>query len=309
MSWLYVTSPGPGEGKTAVAAALLRLLGPSSYRRVAQCEHPDAAFLAGFVGAPPNDALTVGAADPSVEPTDAPSIVEGEPPAPAGLATLAVVGYRGDGTVVAARALAEGANVVGIVLNAVPTAQRDLVARVVEPGLASLGLSVLGVLPEERALRAATVAELAAFLEGEVICAPEARGNLIESYMVGAMSDVSGVPYFNRKQNKAVVCGGNRIDVHMAALATPCRCIVATGGYDPDPVVLERADAEGVPIVRLVPDTVSTMDRISAFLRTVRFRHEAKVAPFVELFRRHVDLSPIERVLHAPAPAVGRASR
>ena len=95
----------------------------------------------------------------------------------------------------------------------------------------------------------------------------------------------------------------------MAALATPCQCLVATGGYDPDPVVLERAEADDVPIVRLVADTVSTMDRISDFLPAVRFHHEAKLAPFVELFQRQVERARIERVLGAHAPAVGGATR
>lgn len=310
MSQLFVTSPGPGEGKTAVAAALLRLFGPARYRRLSQGEHPDAAFVGRYLGpATPTEQLTVGRADLALGPTDRPEIIEGEPPAPAGLPTLAVVAYRGQGTAGAAGALAEGADVVGVVLNAVPPTQRGFVAREIEPALGAVGLTLLGVLPEERPLRAATVAELAAFLQGEVLTAHGALGNLVESYMVGAMSHVSGVPYFNRKQNKAVVCGGNRIDIHMAALATPCRCLVATGGYDPDPVVLERAEADDVPIVRLVADTVSTMDRISDFLRAVRFHHEAKLAPFVELFQRQVERARIERVLGAHAPAVGGATR
>jgi BioD-like phosphotransacetylase family protein len=309
MSALYVTSPGPGEGKTAVAAALLRLLGPASYRRRGEEGHPDAAFLAEHVVRPPYDALAVAPDDRPAAADGAPVVLEGEGPAPAGTPSLAVVGYRGEATAEAAGSLGRDANALGVVLNAVPAPQRDRVERAVGTELAALGTRLLGVLPEERSLRAATVAELAAFLGGEVLCAHDALDNLVESYMVGAMSHAGARPYFNRKQNKAVVCGGNRLDLHMAALATPCRCILATGGFDPDPVVLERAEAEGVPMVKLLGDTVSTMDRISAFLRQVRFRHEAKLGPFVELFRRHVDLDQIGRALGAAAPVLGGAGR
>ena len=132
--------------------------------------------------------------------------------------------------------------------------------------------------------------------------------NMIESYMIGAMSHIgnSAVPYFERFQNKAVVTGGNRIDVHMAALGTPCQAIVLTAGFDPDPVVVERAEAEGCPLIQVGDETPAVMDRIGAFLRAVRFRHAGKVPLAADLLRQHVDLSPIEAALGLSAVAVQR---
>ena len=283
MSGLHVTSPGPGEGKTAVAAALVRLFGPRGYEREGGADHPDQRFMAEHTPA-----------------ADEPALSEGESPR-TGRPSLAVVAYRGDATAETLREIVRRDRPIGAILNAVPDAQRRLVEREIVPVLAELGVPLLGILPETRALRAASVGELAAFLDGTVMTAPDALGNLVENYMLGAMSHVSGLPYFNRKENKAVVTGGDRLDVIMSALGTPCRCIIATGGFDPDPVLLERAQAEEVPIVKVGEDAVVTLDRIATFLRGVRFHHEAKIEPFVELFRRHVDLGALERALGSSA--------
>jgi BioD-like phosphotransacetylase family protein len=280
MSGLHVTSPGPGEGKTAVACALLHLFGLRRYERDGGADHPDGQFVARLVAAG----------------GEGPTVSEGET-ARADRPSLAVVAYRGDATAGALGELARRHRPIGAIVNAVPPAQRRVFEREVRPALEELGVRVLGALPEERALRAASVGELAAFLGGEVMTAEHALDNLVENYMVGAMSHVGGLPYFNRKQNKAVVTGGDRLDVIMAALGTPCRCIVATGGFDPDPVLLERAEAEEVPIVRVGESAVATLDRIGVFLRGVRFRHEAKIEPFAALFREHVDTGELERAL------------
>lgn len=283
MSRLHITSPGSAEGKTAVVVALARLFGLASYERSGGADHPDARFVAALG--------TV---------RDGVALIEGEAPATSMEPSLAVVGYRGDATIERLRELTQRSQPIGVILNAVPDAQRRFVERELSP---SLGVPILGTVPEERALRAATVAELVDFLGATVLTAPHALDNLIENYMLGAMSHVSGLPYFNRKANKAVVTGGDRIDVVMAALGTPCRCIVATGGVAPDPVVLERAEADDVPIIAVGEDAVATLDRISAFLRDVRFRHQAKIEPFVELFKRNVDLPALERAIGVSAAA------
>jgi BioD-like phosphotransacetylase family protein len=319
MSGLHVTSPGPGEGKTAVACALLRSFGLRTYERDGGDDHPDGQFVARLLDASAEakaDARTAREGRPHPAPLPegggtwgqtqrraGPPVSEGEA-ARADRASLAVVAYRGDATAGAMAELARRHRPIGVILNAVPAAQQRVVEREVRPALEELGVPVLGVLPEERALRAASVGELAAFLGGEVMTAEDALDNLVENYMVGAMSHLSGRPYFNRKQNKAVVTGGDRLDVIMAALGTPCRCVVVTGGFDPDPVLLERAEAEEVPIVKVSESATATLDRIGLFLRGVRFRHEAKIEPFVRLFRERVDLSALERALGASAAAV-----
>jgi BioD-like phosphotransacetylase family protein len=288
MASLYVCSPRAGDGKTTVAAALLSVLGrntPTSYRGA------DAAFVKQALG------LADG-------PTGS-EIVEVEDAAAAGGARLIVAAYTGDATLEAARACASAGQTIGVILNMVPPAQTRFVERELRPQLEQAGLPVLGVLPELRALRGHTAAEVAQFLRGAVIAGQDYLDNVIESYMIAAMSHLgsSGVPYFERFQNKAVVTGGDRIDVHLSALGTPCQALILTGGYDPDPVVLERAESEACPLIQVADNTPQVMDAIGLFLRDVRMRHASKIPIAADLVRQHVDLAPIERALGLSAAA------
>jgi BioD-like phosphotransacetylase family protein len=283
MPELTICSPRLGDGKTTVAVGLLSLLGRaglSGYRRL---------------GADGADAAFVQAAFGLASSGHSAGLIEAD--APLGQ-TLVVAAYRGAGTVAEARGCA-GSGAIGAILTQVPAAQVRYVERELRPALAAAGLPLLGALPEERALRSHTAAELAAYLDGNVLTARESLANPIESYMIGAMSHIgaSGVPYFERMETKVVVTGGDRIDVHLAALGTLCQAMVLTGGYHPDPVVIERAEAEECPLIQVGEDTPEVVDRISQFLRKVRCRHAAKVPIAARLVEQCVDLAPIEAAL------------
>jgi len=253
MATLFVTSPRPGAGKSAIAAAVQQAL-----------------------GAP------------------AGSIVEGE-----GTPRLIVASYRGEKTL-------DGVTLgsVGVILNQVPTAGGRRVERELRPALEAAGHKLLGSIPEEPALRSAKVADLVAFLGGEVVAGHDFLDNEFQSIMVGAMSHQGGttLPYFMRMDKKVVVTGGDRIDIHMGALGTPTQAIVATGGYAPDPVVIERAEAEGTPIIAVLPETPEIVDRVGTFLENARF-DAGKTGILTELVKQHVDLAPIRAALGLQAAA------
>ena len=107
-----------------------------------------------------------------------------------------------------------------------------------------------------------SVGELAKHLEGEILNCPERSEELIESLMVGALSVDSGLDYFGRKTNKAVITRGDRPDIQMAALETSTKCLILTGNISPMPIVLHRAKEKGIPIIVVKEDTLSTLRRI-----------------------------------------------
>jgi len=276
-----ITSCQPGDGKTTVAMGLLRVFADlfDGYRRAGEARDDEQ-----FVRACSVDAGSTGV------------LVESDSrDAGAGPGFL-VASYRGEGTAAALGAARRDGAAIGLFLTGVPPGHIDSFTRngrvVIE---AAAGVPLLGVVPEIRSLRGATVLELARFLGAGVLAGQAGIYNFVENYMVGAMSHVSGIPYFSRKENKAVICGGHRIDIHLAALGTPCQCLVATGGVVPDPVVLDRAEIEGVPILQVEDDAVRTIDRVSRFLRQVRFRHREKVDALIPAFREHVDVAAVRR--------------
>ena len=115
------------------------------------------------------------------------------------------------------------------------------------------------MLSGERAATGASVARIAERLQAEVLCCSESLDGVVENLMIAAMTVDSGLDYFSRKDNKAVIVRGERPDCQLAALATSTRCLVLTGGVKPHVQVLSLAEEKGVPVLLTNRDTLSTV--------------------------------------------------
>lgn len=121
----------------------------------------------------------------------------------------------------------------------------------------------------ERTSLAISIRKLADILHGEILTSPEKSGDLVESIMVGAMTLDPAPLYFGLRTNKAVVTRGDRPDIQLAALETPTRCLVLTGGVKTLPIVVQRAGELGVPIILVDKDTTATLSAIEEGLSAV----------------------------------------
>jgi BioD-like phosphotransacetylase family protein len=163
----------------------------------------------------------------------------------------------------------------------------------VRPFLEKQGVKVYGVIPEERVLQAVSVREIAERLDGEILCAEEAADELVENLMVGAMSVDSALSYFRRLPNKAVITGGDRPDVQLAALETSTKAVILTGNLQPSPLIVSRAAEIGVPMILVKQDTLSTVEAISSFFGRTRLHQPRKLERFRELMAERVDLESL----------------
>jgi BioD-like phosphotransacetylase family protein len=208
---------------------------------------------------------------------------------------------RYDETLMVDRALTAqnyfGSLMMGMVINEVPRANMEHVREVVGPYLKRHGLQLLGVLPKDQLLAAPTVAELAEGLQAEILCAPEHTGKLVEHMLVGAMSVESALTYFRRKPNKAVITGGDRADIQLAALETSTRSLVLTGNLYPNPVVLNRAEELGVPVLLTSLDTLSAVEIIERYFDRSRFQQPQKIERFTALLNEHFDFASLYEAL------------
>jgi hypothetical protein len=183
-----------------------------------------------------------------------------------------------------------GQSLLGVVINRVPRYRMRFIEEVVRPFLQARGVRVYGVLPEEKLLQAVSVREIAERLDGEILCAEEAADELVENLMVGAMSVDSALSYFRRLPNKAVITGGDRPDIQLAALETSTKCIILTGNLRPSPIILSRAEEIGVPMILVKPDTLTTIETINSFFGRTRFHQAKKIARFRGLLGERLDL-------------------
>ena len=196
-----------------------------------------------------------------------------------------------DDTLAAARRL--GDRLVGVIFNRVSDAAYDEVESVVAPFLEGKGIPVVGVLPREASLAGVTVAELADELGVETLTDVPTDG-VVERFLVGAMSGESALRFFRRTKDAAVITGGDRTDIHTAALEAPgIKCLVVTGGRRPPGAVLGKAAEKGVPVLLSSADTLSTLERAEDVIRSGRTRDEHTVDVMASLLRDHADVDAL----------------
>ncbi|MBM4466285.1 MAG: phosphotransacetylase family protein [Chloroflexi bacterium] len=186
-----------------------------------------------------------------------------------------------------------GDALVGMVFNAVPRAKMELIESEAKPYLESQGIKCFGVLTQERILLSVSVAELAEILEGQILNSPEQGEDLVENLMVGAMGVDSALEYFRRKPNKAVITGGDRPDIQLAALQTSTRCIICTGGIQPNQLILAQAEDLGVPMILAKQDTLTALEIIERIFGKTRFHQKKKVAEFEKLLEERFDFASL----------------
>ncbi len=190
-----------------------------------------------------------------------------------------------------------GDALVGVVLNAIPRQRMPFVQEVVKPALETRGIPVLAVLPQERLLLSVSVGDLTEFLSGTVLCCTDKMDELVEHLMVGAMSVDSALSYFRRKPNKAVITGGDRPDIQLAALETSTKCVILTGNMRPSPIILGRAEEVGVPMILVRHDTLAAVEVIERFFGKTRFHLEKKVRRFEEMLEDRFDFESLYAAL------------
>jgi BioD-like phosphotransacetylase family protein len=190
-----------------------------------------------------------------------------------------------------------GDRLLGLVINAVPRPQMRFVREVARPLLHKRDIPVLGVLPEERLLSSVSVRELVEELGGETLCCQEGLDDLVEYLMVGAMTAESAITYFRQRPNKAVITGGDRTDVMLAALETSTQCLILTGNHTPGREVLARAREVRVPVIVVEPDTLSTVRSAERIFGRTFVRQPRKISHFNTILQERFDFAQLYGML------------
>jgi BioD-like phosphotransacetylase family protein len=186
-----------------------------------------------------------------------------------------------------------GDSMTGAVLNSVPQRQMESAQDIAKPYLQREGILVYGILPEEEFLMSVSVGQLADTLEGEIVCCAGGADELVENLLVGAMSSDVALSYFRRTPNKAVITGGDRSDIQLAALQTSTKCLILTGNLYPQDMILGMAQDYGVPIIVSKHDTLTTVQIVEEFFGRSRFQQEKKVQRFEKLLDEHFDFTSL----------------
>lgn len=188
-----------------------------------------------------------------------------------------------------------GDRLLGVALNQVFPSQLEYVRSTVVPFLEGAQIPVLGVIPHDAQIEAPTVQNVIDHIDAQIIGAGD-RQRLIENLSIGAMSAENALSFFRRKVNKAVITGGDRSDLQIAALETSTSCLILTGNMRPAATVMDRAAQRNVPILLTPDDTLTTVQRLESLMGHLRFGG-SKRDRFHTLAEAHLDWNRLNALL------------
>ncbi len=171
----------------------------------------------------------------------------------------------------------------GIFINRVPTEATQFIHEVAVPFIEKRGIPVFGILPEVRGLAALTLGELIEILEPELLTKVTRPNALVENLTVGAMTAEAALSRFRKYANKAVITGGDRTDIQLAALETSTTCLILTGNLRPSPLVVKQANEFGVPILLVHNNTMETIEKIERTFGRTHLGQSNKLEQFKAL--------------------------
>ncbi len=187
-----------------------------------------------------------------------------------------------------------GEYLLGVLINDIPPDQLSSLETTLRSFLERQGIPVLGMMPRNALLRSVSVRELVLQLQAEVLCCADRLDLMVERLTIGAMNVNSALKYFRKRKNMAVVTGGDRPDIQMAALETSTQCLILTGHLPPQPFILNRAEELEIPVLSVDLDTLTTVEIIDNAFGQVRLHEPIKVGCIRQLMTQHFD---IERLM------------
>ena len=183
-----------------------------------------------------------------------------------------------------------GDRLLGIVINDVPPVELVTATETIKPYLENQDIPVLGMIPQDRILNSVSVREIATRLNAEVLCCSEHLDWMVESLSIGAMNVNSALGYFRQRENMAVVTGGDRTELQMAALETSTHCLILTGRIPPKELIIERAESLEIPVLSVDTDTLTTVEVVDSAFGKVPIQEAIKVEQIKRLMKQHFDI-------------------
>ena len=182
-----------------------------------------------------------------------------------------------------------GDALIGVIINRVPEEMNRFVTDLVIPFLEMRGILVFGILPEAQSLAALTVSDLVDVLEAELLTKYYRPHAMVENLTVGAMTAEAALSRFRKYPQKAVITGGDRTDIQLAALETSTTCLILTGNLHPSPLIIKQAEEFGVAVLLVRTNTMETVEKIEKIYGKTRLGQTKKLDQFQALFNENVN--------------------
>jgi BioD-like phosphotransacetylase family protein len=217
---------------------------------------------------------------------------------------ITVVGYQNSLQVVddiLTASIRLGKRLLGVIVNSVPAQRLDYIHEYVIPYIQKQGVTVLAALPYQQVLHSISIDEIRQYLDAETIYCDSAD-ELVENLTIASMNVEQALNYFRQVPNKAVIAGGDRPDIQLAALETSTKILILTGNMRPNPMIETRAKERGVAIILSHHDTLTTVEKIEQFFGKTHFHQTEKVVRFEHLLNNTLDFQELYQIIGLQKP-------
>ncbi len=190
-----------------------------------------------------------------------------------------------------------GERLLGVIVNRVHAGYAEKLQDLIVPFLEQKGIPVFGILPYDAVLGSVMIADIVEVLAGDVLCCRNRLDGLIEHFLIGGMQVDRALEYIRKARNNAVIVGGDRADIHLAAIEAATQCLILTGNLYPNEIVVSRAEMRGIPIVVVRGDTYSVAKKIDDLSRKLRIKEKEKVYCGIRLIEEQVNFERLYEAL------------
>lgn len=197
-----------------------------------------------------------------------------------------------------------GNALVGVIFNQVEESQITLITEKVIPYLEALSIPVLAALPKLPFLGGIRVSELVSYLDAAVLCCGDHLDLVVENLKIGAMNVNAALRFFGQGMHQAVVTGGDRRDLQIAALETSTHCLILTGQIAPSQDVIVLAEDREVPVLSVETDTLTTIERIDGLFGKIPLQNPDKVPLIQEMLAPSIDVMRLLSLMDLEIPTI-----
>jgi BioD-like phosphotransacetylase family protein len=187
-----------------------------------------------------------------------------------------------------------GKKFLGVILNKLPEEEVPLCRKWVVPYLKSHGVDVLGIMPNNQELNVIRCMNLASDLNGRIVAGNSRAADMgITGFTIGSMQIDSFMDHIRGKSSCAIILGGDRTDLQLAALCGNSNCLVLTGNVGPSELVRAKAEAYDVPVIAVKETTYAVARHISRILKSQKFVDLEQINRGISLFEQSIDLDAL----------------
>lgn len=174
----------------------------------------------------------------------------------------------------------------GVIFNKIDHEYKARIEELQENHIKRYNIPIIALIPKSLELLSPRVSELQWAIGGELLNedAIEGLDTIVETYIIAAMNVQAALKYMRSAKKAAVVTGGDRSDVAIAALNEDVSTLILTGFIKPDAAVIIEANKKKIPIILSPSDTYTTMRNMERVKPSIQ---EQEINLVKELVKNH----------------------